>query len=131
MVVTNPKLIEELEELSNQNLQGENTIPVNGKEVTDQDLLKELSEVADGSTFKGKVTSAFRATKDFFTGTKKTEFPEIPEIGELKTGDAKATAAIVAGTLINPNQQAQAQIIQSQLPNSKIFKDRFDKWIEY
>jgi len=129
MVVTNPKLIEELEELSNQNLQGENTIPVNGKEVTDQDLLKELSEVADGSTFKGKVTSAFRATKDFFTGTKKTEFPEIPEIGELKTGDAKATAAIVAGTLINPNQQAQAQIIQSQLPNSKIFKDRFDNLI--
>ena len=50
---------------------------------------------------------------NFFTGTKKTEFPELPEIGDLKLEDGKATAAITAGLLINPNQKAQAQIIQS------------------
>ena len=129
-VVTNIKLIEELDKLSNQNTGIiETSTEIEGTEVKDENIIKELSEISEGSTLKGKITSAFRATKDFFSGTKRTEFPEFPEIGELETGDAKATAAIVAGTLINPNQQAQAQIIQSQLPNSKIFQDKFDNLI--
>ena len=106
-VVTDKKLIEELNTLSKQN---KSPIPTDSEEVTDENLINELEEIRTGSTFKGKAAKAVAATKEFFTGTKRTEFPELPEIGDLKLEDGKATAAITAGLLINPNQKAQAQI---------------------
>lgn len=53
----------------------------------------------------------------------------MPEIGEANVGDTSTSLKIAAGLLINPNQKSQAQIIQSQVPGSEIFKDKFDNII--
>ena len=42
---------------------------------------------------------------------KRTEYPELPEIGAYK---GEGAAKIAVGLLINPNQKAQAEIIQTQ-----------------
>jgi len=124
-VVTDKKLIKELDELS-----GKITSQVSDDiEVTDQNLIKELDEIVNDNSFIGKVTKSYGAVKDFFSGTKTTEYPDLPEIGDLKLEDGKQTAAVLAATLINPNQKAQAEIIQAQIPGSTIFKDKFENLI--
>tara|TARA_R100001440_G_scaffold39968_1_gene59574 strand:+ start:982 stop:3354 length:2373 start_codon:yes stop_codon:yes gene_type:complete len=125
-IVKNKKLIDELNALSSEKTL---SIPEGSEVITDENLIKDLNNIADGNTFSGKFKSSIGAIKEFFTGTKKTEFPELPEIGDLKLEDGKANAAITAGLLINPNQKAQAQIIQSQIPDSKIFQDKFNNII--
>ena len=67
-VVTDKKLIKELDELS-----GKITSQVSDDvEVTDQNLIKELDEIVNDNSFIGKVTKTVGAVKDFFSGTKKT-----------------------------------------------------------
>ena len=124
MAVTDPKLIKELDELRLKNV-GSN-IKSSGETVDDPDLIKELDDIRLQNTFKGKITKTSNAVADFFSGTKKTEFPDMPEIGEY-TGEG--ALAVGTGLLITPNQKSQAQIIQSQVPGSEIFKDRFDNII--
>ena len=124
MAVTDPKLIKELDELRLKNV-GSN-IKSSGETVDDPDLIKELDDIRLQNTFKGKITKTSNAVADFFSGTKKTEFPDMPEIGEY-TGEGAGMSAV--GLLITPNQKSQAQIIQSQVPGSEIFKDRFDNII--
>ena len=124
MAVTDPKLIKELDELRLKNV-GSN-IKSSGETVDDPDLIKELDDIRLQNTFKGKITKTSNAVADFFSGTKKTEFPDMPEIGEY-TGEGAVMSAV--GLLITPNQKSQAQIIQSQVPGSEIFKDRFDNII--
>lgn len=125
-VVTDKKLIEKLDAIRNKN---SSPIPENSEAVTDENLIKKLDEIRTGSTYKGKAAKAVAATKEFFTGTKRTEFPELPEIGAMNAPTVGSTIKIAAGTLINPNQKAQAQIIQAQIPGTEIFKDRFDNLI--
>ena len=125
-VVTDKKLIEELDALSKKNT---SPIPQDSEEVTDENLIKQLDEIRTGSTLKGKAAKAVAATQEFFTGTKRTEFPELPEIGAMNAPTIGTAFKISAGTLINPNQKAQAQIIQAQIPGTEIFKDRFDNLI--
>tara|TARA_R110002051_G_scaffold257933_1_gene316994 strand:+ start:854 stop:3241 length:2388 start_codon:yes stop_codon:yes gene_type:complete len=124
MAVTDPKLIKELDELRLKNV-GSN-IKSSGETIDDPDLIKELDDIRLQNTFKGKITKTSNAVADFFSGTKKTEFPDMPEIGEY-TGEGAGMSAV--GLLITPNQKSQAQIIQSQVPGSEIFKDRFDNII--
>src|SRR5210317_466746 len=124
MTVTDPKLIKELDELRLKNV-GSN-IKSSGETVDDPDLIKELDDIRLQNTFKGKITKTSNAVADFFSGTKKTEFPDMPEIGEY-TGEGAGMSAL--GLLITPNQKSQAQIIKSQVPGSEIFKDRFDNII--
>jgi len=124
MAVTDPKLIKELDELRLKNV-GSN-IKSSGETVDDPDLIKELDDIRLQNTFKGKITKTSNAVADFFSGTKKTEFPDMPEIGEY-TGEGAGMSAV--GLLITPNQKSQAQIIKSQVPGSEIFKDRFDNII--
>ena len=124
MAVTDPKLIKELDELRLKNV-GSN-IKSSGETVDDPDLIKELDNIRLQNTFKGKITKTSNAVADFFSGTKTTEFPDMPEIGEY-TGEGAGMSAL--GLLINPNQKSQAQIIQSQVPGSEIFKDRFENII--
>ena len=119
-VVTDKKLIKELDELSVKSVSQVS----DDVEVTDQNLIKELDEIVNDNSFIGKVTKSYGAVKDFFSGTKRTEYPDLPEIGDLKLEDGKQTAAVLAATLINPNQKAQAQIIEAQIPGSSIFKDK-------
>jgi hypothetical protein len=124
MAVTDPKLIKELDELRLKNV-GSN-IKSSGETVDDPDLIKELDDIRLQNTFKGKITKTSNAVADFFSGTKKTEFPDMPEIGEY-SGEGAVMSGL--GLLITPNQKSQAQIIQSQVPGSEIFKDRFDNII--
>ena len=124
MAVTDPKLIKELDELRLKNV--DSNIKSSGETVNDPDLIKELDDIRLQNTFKGNITKTSNAVADFFSGTEKTEFPDMPEIGEY-TGEG--ALAVGTGLLITPNQKSQAQIIQSQVPGSEIFKDRFDNII--
>jgi len=124
MAVTNQKLIKELDELRLKNTQS--NIKSSGKTVEDPDLIKELNNIRMGNTWKGKIIKTSNSVADFFSGTKKTEFPDMPEIGEY-SGEGAGMSAL--GILITPNQKSQAQIIQSQVSGSEIFKDRFNNII--
>ena len=75
MAVTDPKLIKELDELRLKNV-GSN-IKSSGETVDDPDLIKELDDIRLQNTFKGKITKTSNAVADFFSGTKKTEFPDM------------------------------------------------------
>ena len=124
MTITDPDLIKKLDSLR---LQGRpETIEAGGTQVTDENLIKELDNLRFGKTVKGRVSKTAMSIADFFSGTKKTEYAEIPEIGEYKGAGA---FKIAAGLLLNPSQKAQAQMIQSQIPNTEIFKDKFDNLI--
>ena len=97
-----------------------------GKLVEDENIISQFNKLETEEGIENTVKKSLGAVKEFFTGTKRTEYPEIPEIGSYKgTGAAK----IAAGLLINPNQKAQAEIIQAQVPGSKILKDSFDNII--
>tara|TARA_R110000772_G_scaffold157728_1_gene268909 strand:+ start:203 stop:2599 length:2397 start_codon:yes stop_codon:yes gene_type:complete len=127
MAVTDPKIIKELDEIRLKNL--EPKIKSSGETVNDADLIKELDDIRLQNTFKGKITKASNSVADFFSGTKKTEYPDMPEIGSANTETVGQAFKIAAGLLITPNQKSQAQIIQSQVPGSDIFKDRFNNII--
>ena len=127
MAVTDPKIIKELDEIRLKNLEPKNKS--SGETVNDADLIKELDDIRLQNTFKGKITKASNSVADFFSGTKKTEYPDMPEIGSANTETAGQAFKIAAGLLITPNQKSQAQIIQSQVPGSAIFKDRFNNII--
>ena len=127
MAVTDLNLIKELDELR---LKGRpEVIEQGGTQVTDTDLINDLDKIRTGKTVKGRITQATGAISDFFSGTKKTEFADMPEIGEASSGDLKTDFKIAAGLLLNANQKAQAQIIQAQIPGTEIFKDKFDNLI--
>lgn len=130
-VVKDKKLIEELDKLrleKKPQMVGKTEIS-DETLVTDENEIAALEEIRQGKTITGKIKKFAGATKDFFTGTKKTEFIDMPEIGEYEPETLGQGAAISAGMLINPNQKAQAQIITSQIPDSKIFQDKFNNII--
>jgi hypothetical protein len=122
--ITDPKIIEKfnkkkLEFSGVESLSAEN-------EITDPKIIEKFNQQKLEQTVEGRVKKAYGGVKDFFTGTKKTEYPELPEIGSYKGPGAFTTGV---GLLINPNQKAQAEIIQSQVPGSKILKDKFENLI--
>tara|TARA_R110000823_G_scaffold315546_1_gene448087 strand:+ start:777 stop:1202 length:426 start_codon:yes stop_codon:yes gene_type:complete len=94
-----------------------------GKLVEDENIITQFNKLENEEGIESTVKKSLGAIKEFFTGTKRTEYPELPEIGAYK---GKGAAKIAAGLLINPNQKAQAEIIQAQIPESKILKDSFD-----
>jgi len=130
-LVTDPKIIKELDEIRLK----KKPIEVLGNEIKEENIItneediKKLDDIRQGKTVTGKIKKAAGAVADFFTGTKKTEFVDMPEIGEANLEDIGASIKISAGLLINPNQKSQAQIIQAQVPGSEIFKDKFDNII--
>ncbi len=64
----------------------------------------------------------FDKISDIFTGTKRTEFASLPEIGKYK-GEGAGAAAL--GLLLTPNQKSQAEIVQTQIPGSAIREDKY------
>jgi len=119
-IVTDPNIIKEFEKREKQSKSG---IQVKEENiVTDPKIIEQFNKQSEQQTITGKVMKGFGAVKDFFTGTKTTEYPDLPEIGEYKGTGAKA---IAAGILINPNQKAQAEIIQAQVPGSTILQDKY------
>jgi hypothetical protein len=103
--ITDPKIIEKFkEQQGNQSVVDD--LPI-GKEITDPEIIKQFNKQKEDQTIEGAVKKSLGAVKEFFTGTKRTEYPELPEIGAYKgTGAAK----VATGLMINPNQKAQAQI---------------------
>ena len=119
--VTDPELIKKLE--SKLKAEEKSNIDVTGlKEVTDPELLGKLNAKSTENEEKSFLAGVGESVTEFFTGTKKTEFPELKEIGEAKT-DAAATIAL--GLSITPNQQSQIDIILNAVPGSNVMEDRF------
>lgn len=115
-VVTDKKLIERLDKARN------NKLGNNENAVTDQDLINRLDKARKENKEKGFLAGVGESVKEFFTGTKSTEFSDMPEIGEYK-GEGAGTIAL--GLSITPNIRSQAQIIQAAVPGSNIMEDKF------
>ena len=122
--ITNPKIIEEFEkkQLSNTGIEGLSL----SNEVEDQNIIDKFNKQQNEQTVEGTVKKSLGAIKEFFTGTKKTEYPELPEIGAYKGIGASKVAL---GIMINPNQKAQAEIIKAQIPGSEIVQDKYENII--
>jgi len=119
--VKDPELIKRLE--SKLKEEEKSNIDVTGlKEVTDPELLGKLNALSTENEEKSFLAGVGESVTEFFTGTKKTEFPELKEIGEAKT-DAAGTIAL--GLSITPNQQSQIDIILNAVPGSNVMEDRF------
>jgi len=117
-IVEDPKILSAFEE------EDEKEIDLKpGKLVEDENIITEFNKLENEEGIESTVKKSLGAIKEFFTGTKRTEYPELPEIGAYK---GEGAAKIAVGLLINPNQKAQAEIIQTQIPESKILKDNFD-----
>lgn len=95
------------------------------QEITDPKELDYLKSQEEGTLTK-YTKKILLGTADFFSGTKRTEFPDVPEISGLGEYGTGAAAKIIAGIALTPNQKAQAQIIQAQIPGTKIVQDKFE-----
>jgi len=115
-IVTDKKLIERLDKARNKKLGN------NENAVTDQDLISRLEKARKENNEKSFLAGVGESVKEFFTGTKSTEFSDMPEIGEYK-GEGAGTIAL--GLSITPNIRSQAQIIQAAVPGSNIMEDKF------
>lgn len=115
-VVTDKKLIERLDKARNKEL-GDNK-----NAVTDQDLISRLDKLRKENKEKSFLAGLGESVKEFFTGTKSTEFSDLPEIGEFK---GEGAGAVALGFSVTPNIRSQAQIILNQIPGSNIMEDKF------
>ena len=125
--VLDKELIEKLNERS-----GKTELEIKaetGTEITNVDLIEKLDKQKGDLSFLEAGGKVIEKITDFFTGTKKTEFHELPEIGSADTGSWGSAAKIATGLMLTPNQKNQAHIIQEQIPNSRILKDKFDNII--
>ena len=102
-----------------------NTPETSGTKVTDLDLLEKLNE---GTEEPGIIERTATKIYDFFDGTKKTEYQDLPEIGSYKGKGLTSTQKrnIALGLNLTPNMKAQADIIKSQVPGSRIVSDKFE-----
>jgi len=108
-----------MQKVTDQELLKKLNAPAQPSKVTDPELLKQLNT---GKEKEGFITSAARKVYDFFDGTKRTEYEDMPEIGAYK---GKGSAAIALGLNLTPDQKAQSQIIQAQVPGTTIISDKF------
>ena len=122
--ITDPKIIEEFKKKQSSDI-GIEGLSL-GSEVTDQEIIEEFKKQKQEQTIEGSVKKSLGAIKEFFTGTKTTEYPELPEIGAYKGIGA---GKIATGLMINPNQKAQAEIIKAQIPGSEIVQDKYENII--
>ena len=97
-----------------------------GKLVEDENIITEFNKLENEEGIESTVKKSLGAIKEFFTGTKRTEYPELPEIGAYKGIGA---GKIATGLMINPNQKAQAEIIKAQIPGSEIVQDKYENII--
>ena len=95
----------------------------NLEKVTDPELVSKILEAQGDKKEKGFLAGVGESVTDFFSGTKKTEFPEMKEIGEAK--DTGADATIALGLSITPNMQSQIDIILNAVPGINVIEDRF------
>ena len=108
-----------LEEFNKKNKTDTNNL----EKVTDPELVSKILEAQGDKKEKSFLSGVGETVTEFFTGTKKTEFPEMKEIGEAK--DTGADATIALGLSITPNMQSQIDIILNAVPGSNVMEDRF------
>jgi len=94
-----------------------------GETIKDPKLIEDLEKQYQKNLESAQDQSFFEWVGDIFSGTKRTEFASMPEIGEYK-GEGAGKAAL--GLLITPNQKSQAEIIQAQIPGAQIRTDKYD-----
>ena len=95
----------------------------NLKKVQDPELISKILEAQGDKKEKNFLSGAGEAVTEFFSGTKKTEFPDMKEIGEAK--DTGADFKIAMGLSITPNQKSQINIILNSVPGSNVMEDKF------
>ena len=110
-----------LEEFNKKNKTDTNNL----EKVTDPELVTKILEAQGDKKEKSFLSGVGETVTEFFTGTKKTEFPELKEIGEAKLDSVKQAATIGLGLSITPNQQSQIDIILNAVPGSNVMEDRF------
>ena len=108
-----------LEEFNKKNKTDTNNL----EKVTDPELVTKILEAQGDKKEKNFLSGVGETVTEFFTGTKKTEFPEMKEIGEAK--DTGADATIALGLSITPNMQSQIDIILNAVPGSNVMEDKF------
>ena len=119
--VTDKKLIEKIKNKVN------NETDISGlQEVTDLDLKSKILNLKKDQSEKGFFEGLGESVSDFFSGTKKTEFAEVPEIGEYK---GEGAGKVALGLSITPNQKSQLDIILAQVPGSNAMEDKFGNLI--
>ena len=110
----------------NKKKEEENKIDISGlssERVEDPELKAKLLKQNADRKEKSFLAGAGESVKEFFTGTKRTEFAELPEIGEAK--DTGADATIALGLSITPNMKSQIDIIRAAVPGSNVMEDKF------
>ena len=110
--------------------------------MSDQDLIKkllDLEKIQDESGEAGTIEqetaleenetpdkdNIFDTVSDIFTGTKRTEYASMPEIGAASGDSIGQNIKVAGGLLLTPNQRSQAQIIQAAVPGSAIREDKY------
>ena len=112
-----------MEEVKDQELLKKLNAPVgqDGSEVTDKKILEQLNQGVPEEP--GMIRKAASNVYDFFSGAKRTEYEDLPEIGSYK---GKGSAKIALALNLTPNQKAQAQVIQAQVPGTQIVNDVYN-----
>jgi hypothetical protein len=122
--VTDPELIKKLDAERIKKTVTEEGVTEGRKAVTDPELIKKLDANRSKKTTEG---GFFSSIGDFFTGTKRTEYPDLPEIGDLDKGVSEMQKfKIATGLLLTPSQNAQLEIVQTQVPGTSVLTDKFD-----
>ncbi len=124
--VTDPKLKQEILDLFNEQNNITDVDISGSKQNIDPTLRDELLQIQKDQEDKSFLTGVGESIVDFFSGTKKTEFAELPEIGEY-TGEGAAKVAL--GLSLTPNQRSQLDIILNQVPGSNPMEDKFGNLI--
>ena len=122
--VKDKELIKRLE--SKLKAQEKSNMDVTGlKEVTDPELLGRLNAKSTENEEKGFLAGVGESVTDFFSGSKRTEFPDMKEIGEVTSVTVGQSAKIGIGLSITPNMQSQIDIILNAVPGSNAMEDKF------
>ena len=122
--VKDKELIKRLE--SKLKAQEKSNMDVTGlKEVTDPELLGRLNAKSSENEEKGFLAGVGESVTDFFSGSKRTEFPDMKEIGEVTSLTAGQEGKISVGLSITPNMQSQIDIILNAVPGSNAMEDKF------
>ena len=99
-----------------------------GAEITnpaEQDFLNQkLTEKNKLLDQEEKQESIFSKVGDIFSGTKSTEYIQMPEIGSYK-GEGFENLKIAGALMLTPDMEAQADIILKSVPGSSVREDKY------
>ena len=136
--IKDKKIIDSLLSINaNKELKNEEDNLPSSLEVPPDEVSEDL--VSAFENFKTKEPNILEKTADFFSGTKKTEFIDLPEFGYNKETDPylgktfpsqlKTAAKLVGGFALTPNIKGQMNIIEATIPEVTFTQDKFNNII--